>query len=246
MIERTVRSGFNHVLDAFHIVNQAEISVKFFVNERRENKAIRLTESLYELAESAKIKNLHHETEARWRLVEVAWELGLARHFAPINYDADSNNLVILKDSRRKNITSSRDALNGYQKGVCFYCFSPISTIPGEDNLADVDHFFPHTLKKFRVIQNLDGIWNLVLACGNCNKGVDGKLARLPSLNLLERLARRNEYLIASHHPLRETLMLQTAKTPSARGQLLQKCFSVAEQILIHKWEPIAKGARAF
>jgi hypothetical protein len=34
---------------------------------------------------------------------------------------------------------------------------------------------------------------------------------------LLERLSRRNEFLIESHHPLRETLILQTGHTVQAR-----------------------------
>jgi hypothetical protein len=48
---------------------------------------------------------------------------------------------------KRVMITSSRPALNGYQKGKCFYCLSPVSLVKHADDLADVDHFFPHRLK---------------------------------------------------------------------------------------------------
>ncbi len=46
-------------------------------------------------------------------------------------------------------MTSCRDALNGYQKGKCFYCSSEISVQAGHEDLCDVDHFFPHTLGRF-------------------------------------------------------------------------------------------------
>ncbi|WP_188032876.1 hypothetical protein [Psychrobacter sp. ANT_WB68] len=52
----------------------------------------------------------------------------------------------------------------------------------------------------------------MVLACSDCNRGTNGKFAKLLDIKLLERLHTRNEYLIGSHHPLRETLMLQTGK----------------------------------
>ena len=39
-----------------------------------------------------------------------------------INYDAHGESLFIKDSIRRIDITSSKDALNGYQKGKCFYC----------------------------------------------------------------------------------------------------------------------------
>jgi hypothetical protein len=91
--------------------------------------------------------------------------------------------------------------LNGYQKGKCFYCFADIYL----EGLAipDVDHFFPHVLKVVG-FDGIDGVWNLVLACQQCNRGIGGKSDRVPTLHLLERLHLRNEFLIESHHPLRD------------------------------------------
>ena len=82
-------------------------------------------------------------------------------------------------------VTSSRGALNGYQKGHCFYYFRPISICADGD--ADVDHFFPHALKQ-RGFTTIDGVWNLVLSCRDCNRGSNGKFARVPTLKLLARL----------------------------------------------------------
>ena len=85
----------------------------------------------------------------------------------------------------------------------------------------------------------MDGVWNLVLACGTCNRGEHGKFARVPSLALLERLKRRNNYLIASHHPLRETLIGQTGASVEDRRAFLQRTYNAAKRQLIHSWEPI-------
>lgn len=71
-------------------------------------------------------------------------------------------------------------------------------------DLADVDHFIPYTLgTEFE--EDLNGVWNLILACQSYNRGANGKFARIPSFEHLERLHRRNEFFIESHHPFRET-----------------------------------------
>ena len=48
---------------------------------------------------------------------------------------------------------------------------------------------------------NLNGVWNLVLSCRDCDRGVQGKMTWVPEIRLLERLHRRNCFLIDSHHP---------------------------------------------
>jgi 5-methylcytosine-specific restriction endonuclease McrA len=120
----------------------------------------------------------------------------------------------------RKSVTSSRGALNGYQKGRCFYCFTDLS-LTGDTMNTDVDHFFPHKLKQLGLGINLDGVWNLVLSCHTCNRGAMGKFDRISSERLLRRLHNRNEYFIGSHHPLRETLMQQTGMSAADRAAYL-------------------------
>jgi hypothetical protein len=234
----TLKLGFTNVIDAFHIVNQGEIPQRFFVDERRSNNGIRLTDNFHYLFKEQQPDALYNETEARWRLVESAWSMNLSSNLITIHHDAESERLVTNKLHRRVDITSCRDALNGYQKGRCFYSFKKISIRSGGADLADVDHFFPHALKPVGIIPNLDGVWNLVLSSRECNRGEGGKFARLPSLGLLERLHKRNEYLITSHHPLRETLIKQTGKDERARRSFLQNCYHQAKSILIHSWEP--------
>ena len=68
----------------------------------------------------------------------------------------------------------------------------------------------------------MDGVWNLVLACARCN-GWHEKSNRPPHVRYVERLNVRNEFLIASYHPLRPTLMAQTGKSPAERSATLER-----------------------
>lgn len=242
--EATVRLGFNNVIDAFHVVGNGEVGVRFFVDERNTpTKGIRLTDEVLKLPELYQHRNLPSEVEARWRLVETAWQLGMPVNALVVSYDPELEWLVTKdRENRRTSITSCRDALNGYQKGKCFYCFGDISLVAGSADLADVDHFLPHRLKEFRNESPwagfLDGVWNLVLACQTCNRGTAGKFGLVADVRFLDRLHRRNEFLIGSHHPLRETLLLQTGKTAEARGAFLNEAYRGAVQLLIQRWKP--------
>jgi len=220
LIAITVKRGFANVIDAFHNVNHAEIDKRFFLDERRSHKGIRLTDNFYQLTENEQFASLVSETEARWRLVEEAWAMNVSRNLIAVDYDDNDKMLFSKQSGRRINITSCRSSLNGYQKGLCFYCFRAIGVTGGEENLADVDHFLPLMLSE--QIGNLNGVWNLVLACQSCNRGAQGKFARIPSIALLQRLHDRNEYFINSHLPLRETLLRQTGATPTLRHSFLQ------------------------
>ncbi|HEC73710.1 MAG TPA: HNH endonuclease [Methylophaga aminisulfidivorans] len=246
LIAATSKLGFVNVIDAFHNVNGEEISKRFFIDERKSNGGIRVTDSLFELFSEKDQHDLYDETESRWRLVETAWELNLSKHLITVQADESGEILFTNNDNRRIDITSSRGALNGYQKGKCFYCFDSIGIVSGSDDLADVDHFLPHTLMSNGAGDNLNGVWNLVLACKDCNRGVGGKSARIPDISLLARLHKRNEYLITSHHPLRETLISQTGANEINRRDYLQHRYNRAKEILIHTWIPDPKAPETF
>lgn len=242
----TVKLGFNNVIDAFHVVNHIDIPERFFIDERRTSGGIRLTDSFWKLFSDMKNGALYNETEARWRLVETAWALNLSRQLITVKHDEASEQLYTYESSRRVQITSCRDALNGYQKGRCFYSFERINIHPGDPGCADVDHFFPHVLKLGGMIPNIDGVWNLVLSSQRCNRGKDGKFAKVPTRDLLARLHKRNEYLISSHHPLRETLIQQTGRDEAIRRSFLQSCYNRAREALIHTWSPTEQDDPSF
>ncbi len=235
------------MLKAFHVVNQGELPIRFFIDERRSGRRIVLTDELLKLKESLQYQNLPLETEARWRLVETAWSLNLSPQLLQVHHDTEQGLLFVQQADRdRIAVTSSRDALNGYQKGKCFYCFANISIRAGDPALADVDHFFPHTLSRLDAFTRPDQIWNLVLACYDCNRGPGGKFARVPQRKYLYRLQTRNNYLIDSHHPLRETLINQTGVTEEQRGVFLRQQYRDAIDRLSHQWAPAFEHAPAF
>ncbi len=245
LISETVRQGFNNVIDAFHVVNQGPISAKFFVDDRYSKNGITITDSIHQLRESFQWENLEREVEARWRLVETAWQLGVANPLL-VTLDETSENVVVNTPGRRVNVTSSRGALNGYQKGRCFYCFKEISIRSGDGRLSDIDHFLPWTLEQKQLMLGLNGFWNLVLACKECNRGEGGKHSRIPTLALLQRLETRNNYLVRSHHPLRETIRAQTGNSSEKRLSFLRQRHEEALGFLQHTWQPAARGPATF
>jgi hypothetical protein len=237
LIEETVRRGFVDVIDAFHVVGAGDTQKRFFIDERASNSGIRITDEFSTLMSGHHTQNLGVEVEARWNLVETAWAMGVAPHLIDIKHDAAQSMLFTVdRTNRRKTVTSARGALNGYQKGKCFYCRCEIDITTGLE--THVDHFFPHVLSREQSFGLIDGVWNLVLACTDCNNGVGGKSARIPTIPLLERLETRNNFLIASHHPLRETLINQTGATESSRRRFLSDFHNRALARLFHTWEP--------
>lgn len=241
LTSQTVRIGFNNVIDAFHVVNGQESPVRFFQDARKgTTPKIVLTDDLLVLARQSHATNLPWEIEARWRLVENAWSLNISRNLIAVAYDdADGNVYTEDRNARRVSLGSCRSAISGYQKGRCFHCFGPIQ-IEGDD-AAEVDHFFPHILTGR--VANLNGVWNLVLACRPCNRA---KSARVPARELIERLHTRNEFYIESLHPLRQTIIAQTGSAEAKRIQFLQDAYRDATAVLIHAWQPEHVHPRAF
>ncbi len=244
LLQKTAQLGFKNVIDAFHIVNKSEVGSRFFIDERKPRKGIKLTDELFRLRDLPQSPSLPNEVDARWRLVETAWEMGIAPHL--IEADSSQTDLYCISNNRRKVVTSCRDALNGYQKGRCFYCFREIVIGDDGDLAPDVDHFFPWMLERDRHASGLNGVWNLVLACQECNRGTAGKFARVPSLDLVKRLHARNNYLIQSHDPLCDILKSQCGSTIDERGSFLQRHYTKAIELLQHTWRPVPQADATF
>ena len=87
---------------------------------------------------------------------------------------------------------------------------------------------------------DLHQVWNLVLACYACNSA---KRDRPPAADWMPWLEQRGEHLIASHHPLRETLISQLGPDPAHRHQTLARRHTAATEMMVHSWTP--PGARA-
>lgn len=236
----TEKLGFVNVIDAFQNVNGGMIPSPFYEkNFSNGKKEIVVTDSLLNLRDTFQYKNLGQEVEARWKLVETAWSLEVNRNLLQVQYN-EVDSLLFIQDKimNRVNITSVRDALNGYQKGKCFYSFNDISINRNDTiNMCTVDHFLPHVHKRYHIYEgaNINGVWNLVLADSQVNSH---KSAKIPERKFLERLFNRNEFYIESKHPLAETIINQTGKTRQQRIHFLEKQYNLASELGIHKWQP--------
>ena len=237
-IEATVRRGFINVIDAFHVVGPRDIPLRFFHDERNaSNPGIRLTDELFMMTKDLESEDLLKENESRWRLVETAWGYNIPKRLITVDYDPKLE-LFFAIDSRerRHNVTNAAPALNGYQRGKCFYCKRQInlgSSVLLEER-PEVDHFFPHVLQRNPDVDvDLDQAWNLVLACNKCNRE---KSARCPHVSHVEDLHKRNEYLIQSHHPLRGSIIARTGKAEVDRRGFLQDVRNSAKLSLVHTW----------
>lgn len=236
----TEKLGFVNVIDAFQNVNGGIIPNPFYEkNFSVGKKEIVITDNLLKLRDSFQYKNLDQEVEARWKLVETAWNLQVSRNLLNVQYNEDNSFLFVQENiMRRVNITSVRDALNGYQKGKCFYSFKDISISRNDLNeICAVDHFLPHIHKIHHNDEgaNINGVWNLVLADSKVN---NDKRAKIPERKFLERLFNRNEFYIESKHPLAETIINQTGPTRQQRINFLQKQYNLASDLGIQKWQP--------
>ncbi|WP_162054752.1 HNH endonuclease domain-containing protein [Pontibacter pamirensis] len=233
LLIQTEKLGFKHVVDAFQVVNRDTIPNPFYQkNYKNGKKEIVITDSLLKLKESFHFQNFGQETEARWKLVETAWNLDINPNLLEVQYDTDKDIFFVENNiMRRIDITSVRDSLNGYQKGKCFYSFQDISVNSLSPTICDVDHFLPHINKQLHFPANINGVWNLVLADSSVNRE---KSARVPEIKYLQRLYNRNEFFIESKHPLSETIVNQTGSTAEKRRQFLEYHYNLSLQASIH------------
>lgn len=239
LLKLTEKKGFVNVVDAFQNVNGDQIPNLFYhKNYIGRKKEIVFTDELLRLKESFHFQNFDQEVEARWNLVETAWNLNINPNLLEVKYDKSNSIFFIQNDlMKRKDVTSVKDALNGYQKGKCFYSFQDISINSTSQNICDVDHFLPHSnkLTHSKNGANINGVWNLVLADSTINRQ---KSSKVPQKRFLNRLYSRNEFYINSKHPLAETIINQTGLTKDIRKRFLEKHYNLAVENSIQTWKP--------
>jgi 5-methylcytosine-specific restriction endonuclease McrA len=237
LTEATVRLGFANVIDAFHVSRSGQpTQTRFFADERASRQGITLTDHLLELANGLQAKVLPREVDARWNLVQLSWGLGLGARLVSFEMapDKEAVDLYAPARLRRGPVTGVRAALSGYQDGRCAYCRIEFTDI-GTSRVA-VDHVLPFVLMtRGWPDGDLHQVWNLVLACYACNSA---KRDRPPAADWMPWLEQRGEYLIASHHPLRETLISQLGPDPGTRHQTLARRHHAATEMMLHSWTP--------
>ena len=165
---------------------------------------------------------------------ETAISMDISPNLIEINFDNDNEFLFVRDKIRRIDITSSKDALNGYQKGQCFYCSKEIEIQTGLQNSCDVDHFFPHMLKNFN-FRGVNQVWNLVLSCKTCNRGEGGKVDKfqIAAFRITKQEKQFPMLKVIIHYE--KSIINQTGNTDAERRQFLQKAFNNAVEILPSK-----------
>jgi 5-methylcytosine-specific restriction endonuclease McrA len=216
-VQRVAQQGFDDVVPRFHVVNGIPVPLAFYEQTAT---GLVLTDALLGLFGSRPRPDLRAEVAGRWDLVEAAFAMRLPAEVL----GTDEHMLYRTDGHARVDITGMRPILNGYQNGLCFYCGEPLE---GAAVQVYVDHVIPRTFLRH------DEIWNLVLAHGACNLA---KSAQLPAPRYLERLYERNEYYIASNHPIKRHLIRQLGATPAGRQSFLQQVYTDATRMLIHIW----------
>jgi len=194
------------------------------------NRGIVLTDTTLELASRLQA-DLDSETAARHQLVETAWSTGVG--VGLISFESKTETLFMGEQAQRRPVTGVIPALNGYQDGRCAYCDVHMrrGVMPPQ-----VEHVLPFVLKaRGWHSYDVDQLWNLVLACRDCNAAKSG---RAPHADWMPWLVTRNEDLIASRHPLRDTLIKQTGTTYSEREQFLLGAYREATTKLPSVWTP--------
>ena len=226
LISFTAKNGFNNVVPRFHNV-QGGLPFEFY-DYNESAKQLVLSDRLYELQSDSGLL-LETEVEARWNLVETAWNVGIPVNLLEVKIDDSGNELYIEGVDYRTSVTAARDALSGYQKGKCFYSNRRIDITN-----IDVDHFFPVSKQSLHGEFNLNGVWNLVLAESSVNRSKSDKRA---DEYFLAKLYERNEFYTASRHPLGETIARQTGSTPELRLQFLKVHNKAAKQYSPLGWK---------
>jgi hypothetical protein len=217
-IDMVKQNAFNDVIPRFHNLNGQPIDMKFYdINKS----GLVLTDNIFRLCEEKDLDILVDELLSRWSLLEASFEM--SKEQAYISNDADQIRLEYLKKGYpRTNITHLVPVLNGYQKGICFYCGESII-----NQTIHVDHVIP------RRFLNHDEIWNLVLAHDFCN---EQKTDLIPPKEYIEKLIQRNEYFIISNHPIKNKLIVSLGLTSKQRRNYIYKVYEDCKSVLGYRY----------
>ncbi len=236
------RSIYNNVFDAFQNVGRGTINKDYLLFEHdRQNKKLILTDNTNSILESNDMKKIITlENQSRWEIVEEAWKAGLSPNV--LEYNDDDEVFYSVLNYERVGLRSAVDVLLPYQKGNCFYCNKELDREASsqDDNFPDVDHFLPFALMN-RMLPNAinpNGVWNLVIACKECNRGVNGKFDEPPHKQFYHQLKRRNLYFTEEHkHSLKNSILLSlNAETSLQVGLGMDSIYKSFE--MLNGWQP--------
>jgi 5-methylcytosine-specific restriction endonuclease McrA len=217
-IDYVEKNAFVDVIPRFHTVNNQKIPMDFY---EYSNEGLILKDDIFLLFETNAEFSLIEEVNSRWDLIEAAFQQKRSNE----KLANDVRRIYLVTGYERKNITNLIPVLNGYQKGICFYCGESL-----EGHKIHVDHVMPR-----QVIYH-DEIWNLVLAHEFCN---EQKSDSLPSVKYIHKLIDRNEHFIASNHPIKNDLIQTLGNTAELRKKYILHIYEDVKKVIPYTWEGI-------
>jgi len=212
LVQAAVESMPGMVMQKFHnLRGVGEVAHSFYeLTGKATARRVVLRPELMALALHA--ASLSEELNARWSVVEACFDATLGRELIRTGVVVSPDGTQFLAPARRVAVTGARAALIGFQHGRCFYC----QALTAEASRSvHVDHVYPFSLMRTGTWSgpDLNGVWNLVVACASCNLT---KSARLPTAAEVSRLLARNEAIAGSPHPLRRALELSMSGSGGA------------------------------
>ncbi|MEU5398118.1 HNH endonuclease signature motif containing protein [Streptomyces sp. NPDC005963] len=214
LLEAAQRSMPGMVMQKFHNLRGVPgVPHRFYeLRGSGRRRTVLLTPELRGIALSEQGESLRGELNARWHIVESSFAAGVGRGVVQAGMLVDSAHELLLDKRRRRPVARVSEALIGFQHGRCLICSELIVPL-GE---AVVDHVFPYAMMvRFESVgswhgPDLDALWNLAPAHRACNSA---KTDTPPDRHLRARLALRNEAIMRSPEPLRQTLRLSLGRS---------------------------------
>lgn len=214
LIKVAMQNIYNNVFDAFHNVGGSSIKLEYALFEHdKKSKQLVLSENIHRILDNKSLTaQLLKENQSRWAIVEEAWKNKLSPNL--LVFDADKNIYSISPGHERVNLRSAVDVLLPYQHSRCFYCNKVMDPQANHSDydFPDVEHTIPHSaFNRIEVFDEINpgGIWNLVVACHECNRGKYGKFNSPPHTRFFDKLISRNMLFTQEHrHSMKNTILL--------------------------------------
>ena len=172
IIKAIKKAGKKYVIGAFYGDTQ-----NFFYEFHLKNEYLRFNQPVYKFLQK------YHRTLVNLTNYHLAKFLEKTNEVPNIDYLLTKVEVI----SRRNSLAEFHRILIKYEEEKCFYCGKELH---GRNRKTHVDHFIP-----WSYIQT-DNLWNLVLACDQCNMQKSDKLAESDYLN----------HIISRNDELREVI----------------------------------------
>jgi hypothetical protein len=242
LVKVAEKNIYNNVFDAFHNVGGSSIKQTDILFEKdNANKQLIITDNLNLILENNEfVKKLTDENQSRWNIVEEAWKNKLSPNLLEF-VDGDFYSITS-SAGERVNLRSAINILMPYQKDQCFYCNKIMNTSSSkdEDDFPDVDHFVPLSfISRIQLLgANANGVWNIVIACKECNRGGAGKFQAPADKQYFEKLLYRNLLFTEEHkHSLKNSVLISLGVKNAIELTSKMNLFYKATDI-INGWKP--------